>query len=120
MIESLRKHHRHYDDALTVEVPHNSGRRLTLDAAADEISRRLVRIFLCDEGGDGSRPVFGDVAHFRTDPHWRDNVLFYEYFHGDNGAGLGASHQTGWTALVAKLIQDCGGKSDFTPERGSG
>jgi len=119
MIESLRKHHRHHGDALTVEVPHDSGRRLTLGAAADEISRRLVRIFLCDEAGDGSRPVFGDVAHFQTDRHWRDNILFYEYFHGDNGAGLGASHQTGWTALVAKLIQDCGGESDLTLGRSS-
>jgi hypothetical protein len=68
-----------------------------------EIARRLTRIFLRDE--QGRRPVYGGARKFQEDPHWRDHVLFYEYFHGDNGAGLGASHQTGWTGLVAKLIQ---------------
>jgi hypothetical protein len=111
MIESLRKHYHHYGDTFTVEVPHGSGVRVTLDGAADEISRRLVRIFLRDEEANGRRPVFGDDPYFQTDSHWRDHILFYEYFHGDNGAGLGASHQTGWTALVAKLVQDCAGKS---------
>ncbi|MBI3976585.1 MAG: glucosidase, partial [Chloroflexi bacterium] len=110
IIEALRKYHHHYGDSLTVEVPRGSGRRLTLGAAADELSRRLMRIFLRDEKAGGRRPVFGDETYFQTDRHWRDHVLFHEYFHGDHGAGLGASHQTGWTALVAKLIQDCGGK----------
>ena len=73
---------------------------------AGELSRRLVRIFLRD--GDGRRPVFGGVETFQRDPHWRDLVPFYEYFHGDNGAGIGASHQTGWTGLVAKLLQQSG------------
>ncbi len=109
MIEALRTHHHHYGDTFTVEMPHGSGNQLTLEAVADELSRRLVRIFLRNE--EGRRPVFGDIAYFQADPHWRDDILFYEYFHGDNGAGLGASHQTGWTALVAKLIQDCGGES---------
>jgi hypothetical protein len=73
---------------------------------AAEISRRLSRIFLRDD--DGRRPVFGENEIFQYDPHWRDLVLFYEYFHGDNGTGLGASHQTGWTGLVAKLLQQSG------------
>jgi hypothetical protein len=75
------------------------------DAAA-ELSRRLTHIFLRDS--DGHRPVYGGTAKFQEDPHWRDCVLFYEYFHGDNGAGIGASHQTGWTGLVAKLLQQSG------------
>lgn len=110
MIEALRKHHHHYGATLTIEMPYGSGKQFTLAEAADEISRRLARIFLRDGGEGGHRPVFGDVAYFQTDPHWRDYIPFYEYFHGDNGSGLGASHQTGWTALVAKLIQDCCGK----------
>ena len=110
MIEALRKYHHHYGDSFTVESPRGSGSGLTLDAAADELSQRLVRIFLRDEASGGRRPVFGGEAYFQTDPHWRDCVPFYEYFHGDNGAGLGASHQTGWTALVARLIQECGEK----------
>ena len=73
---------------------------------AGELSRRLTRIFL--RGADGGRPVFGGIEKFQTDPNWRDLVLFHEYFHGDNGAGLGASHQTGWTGLVAKLIEQSG------------
>jgi hypothetical protein len=110
MIEALRKYHHHYGDSFTVEVPRGSGNRLTLDEAARELARRLTHIFLQAEGEGGRRPVFGDEQLFQTDPHWRDHVLFYEYFHGDNGAGIGASHQTGWTALVANLIQECGGK----------
>jgi hypothetical protein len=73
---------------------------------AAELSRRLARIFLRDAGG--RRPVYGGTDKFQSDPHWRDLVLFYEYFHGDNGAGIGASHQTGWTGLVAKLLQQSG------------
>ena len=99
----------HYGDALMVELPAGSGQQVTLDAAADELCRRLARIFLGDEATGGRRPVFGDESLFQDDPHWRDHVLFYEYFHGDTGAGVGASHQTGWTALAAKLMQDTAG-----------
>ena len=80
-----------------MECPTGSGQYLTLRQVADELSQRLIRLFARD--GDGRRPVFGGQATFQHDPHWRDYLLFYEYFHGDNGAGLGASHQTGWTGL---------------------
>jgi hypothetical protein len=79
---------------------------LTLWEVASELSQRLTRIFLKNPGGQ--RPVYGGTEQFQADPHWRDLILFYEYFHGDNGAGIGASHQTGWTGLVAKLIQQQG------------
>ena len=79
---------------------------MNLWEVAADLSQRLARIFLRDEGG--RRPVYGGSEAFQTDPHWRDLVLFYEYFHGDNGAGIGASHQTGWTGLVAKLLQQSG------------
>jgi hypothetical protein len=79
---------------------------MTLGEVATELSRRLTRIFLRD--ANGRRPVYGGARTFQEDPHWRDLLLFYEYFHGDNGAGIGASHQTGWTALVAKLFQQSG------------
>lgn len=102
LIESLRKYHHYYGDSFTVECPTGSGRMLTLNAVADELSQRLVRLFLRDERGQ--RPVFGGQMVFQEDAHWRDLLLFYEYFHGDNGAGLGASHQTGWTGLVAGLM----------------
>ena len=82
------------------------GRHLSLGEVAAELSRRLSRIFL--RGADGRRPACGGTEKHQTDPHWRDLVLFHEYFHGDNGAGLGASHQTGWTGLVAKLLQQSG------------
>ena len=111
MVQSLREYHRYYGSSLTVELPRGEPRRVTLDRAADEIARRLVRIFLRDS--DGRRPVLGDVAMFQSDPHWRDLVPFYEYFHGDSGAGLGASHQTGWTALVAELISQTAGGPAF-------
>jgi len=103
LIDALYRFYDHCGDSFQVEAPHGSGNWLTLDQAARELSQRLVSIFLRD--GD-RRPVFGEVELFQTDDHWRDQILFYEYFHGDNGAGIGASHQTGWTALVAKLIQD--------------
>ena len=80
---------------------------MTLDQVAAELSRRLIRIFGREK--NGNRPVYGRERIFQEDPHWRDHILFYEYFHGDNGAGIGASHQTGWTGLVAKLIQQSGG-----------
>jgi hypothetical protein len=105
LIEALRKYHHHYGDTLTLEVPTGSGNQMTLAQAADALSRRLQRIFVRDAAHDGRRPVFGGEPLFQRDPHWRDHLLFYEYFHGDNGAGIGASHQTGWTALVANLLQ---------------
>ncbi|MEZ4512963.1 MAG: glucosidase [Chloroflexota bacterium] len=104
MIESLQKYHHYYSDSLQVEMPHGSAQWMNLNQAAAALGQRLTRLFLRDAGG--KRPFFGPNALFQTDPHWRDHLLFYEYFHGDNGAGLGASHQTGWTALVAKLLQD--------------
>ena len=110
MIESLQKYHHYYGDSLQVELPRYSDRWAALDSVAAELSRRLTRIFLRDEE-TGRRAVLGSADYFQRDPHWRDYVPFYEYFHGDNGAGLGASHQTGWTALVAKLIQQSGGGS---------
>jgi hypothetical protein len=102
LIEALEKFHHYYGDEFTVECPTGSGRRQTLGAIASELSRRLTRLFL--RGPDGRRPVFGERPLLQTDPRWRDHVWFYEYFHGDTGAGLGASHQTGWTALVATLL----------------
>jgi hypothetical protein len=106
IIESLQKFHYYLGDEFKVECPTGSGRLLNLWQVAAELSRRLTHIFLKD--ADGRRPVYGGIDKFQTDPHWRDLILFYEYFHGDNGAGLGASHQTGWTGLVAKLIQQSG------------
>ncbi len=102
VIESLQKFHHYYGDDFKVECPTGSGRYLTLLEIADELSRRLCRLFLRDE--QGRRAVFGDSALLQNDPHFRDYVPFYEYFHGDNGRGVGASHQTGWTGLVAKLL----------------
>ncbi len=106
LIESLQKFHHYLGDDFRVEHPTGSGQYLTLWEVAAELSRRLTRIFLRD--GEGLRPVHGRNPLYRNDPHWRDLVLFYEYFHGDDGSGLGASHQTGWTALVAKLLQQSG------------
>jgi hypothetical protein len=107
LIESLQKFHHYYGHRVMVECPTGSGRMHTLWEVAGEISRRMTRLFL--RGEDGRRPVYGGTEKFQTDPHWRDHILFYEYFHGDNGAGLGASHQTGWTGLVAKLLEQSGG-----------
>jgi hypothetical protein len=106
IVESLQKFHHSLGDDYKVECPTGSGLMLTLGEVAAELSRRLSRLFL--QGPDGSRAVYDGVATFQQDPHWRDLVLFHEYFHGDNGSGLGASHQTGWTALVAKLLQQSG------------
>jgi hypothetical protein len=106
LIRALISHYRYYGDELRVECPTGSGTMMTLFEVAMELSRRLVSIFL--PGEDGRRPVYGETRLFQEDPHWRDLILFYEYFHGDNGAGLGASHQTGWTGLVARLIQGLG------------
>jgi hypothetical protein len=108
MIESLQKYDYYFGDDLTVPLPDADEPVPLWDVAAD-LSRRLIRIFRTDEHGE--RPVFGGDRLFQDDPHF-DYPLFYEYFHGDNGAGLGASHQSGWTALVAKLIQQSGGASE--------
>ncbi len=107
LIESLQKFNHYYGDSLRVECPTGSGRLMNLGEVATELSRRLINMFL--RNGEGRRPIYGGLRVFQDDPHWRDQVLFHEYFHGDNGAGLGASHQTGWTGLVAKLIQQSGG-----------
>jgi hypothetical protein len=107
IIEALRTYHRHYGDEFTVEMPRGSGREMLLDEVARELGRRLMHIFLRDEAAGGRRAVFGDEALFQDDPHWHDYIPFHEYFHGDTGQGLGASHQTGWTALVANLIRSC-------------
>jgi hypothetical protein len=104
MIESLRKLGKAYGSQFSVEAPDGSGRQVTLTDMAEEIANRLIGIFTRDS--DGRRPAYGGTRKFQEDPHWRDLVLFHEYFHGDNGAGIGASHQTGWTALVASLIDE--------------
>jgi hypothetical protein len=106
LVESLQKFHHYYGEEFRVEFPTGSGKLMTLWEVAAEISRRLGGIFLQD--GGGRRPVFGGMDKFQSDPHWRDLVLFHEYFHGDTGTGLGASHQTGWTGVVAKLMQQNG------------
>ena len=106
LVESLQRFHHYLGDAFTVECPTGSGQWMNLSEVAAELSRRLARPFL--RGTDGTRPVHGMHEQFQSDPHWRDLVLFYEYFHGDNGRGVGASHQTGWTGLVAKLLQQAG------------
>jgi hypothetical protein len=106
IIESLQKLDHYYGDGFKVEYPSGSGTYKTLWEVATSLSRRLSSIFLPTSGG--IRPANGEDSRYEKDPHWRDLVLFYEYFHGDNGSGLGASHQTGWTALVAKLLQQNG------------
>ena len=106
LIESLQKFQHYHGDAIQVEFPTGSGVHMNLGEVAAELSHRLSRLFLPD--ADGRRPAYGDAEKMQTDPHFRDYPLFYEYFHGDTGAGLGASHQTGWTALVAKLLQQSG------------
>jgi hypothetical protein len=111
LIRALIQHYRYYGNDMRVECPTGSGTMMTLLEVAQELSRRLAGTFLRD--GDGRRPVYGGTKLFQDDPHWRDLILFYEYFHGDNGAGLGASHQTGWTGLVARLIQSLG---QFDPD----
>jgi Glycosyl hydrolase family 63 C-terminal domain len=106
LIESLQKFHHYLGDDFKVECPTGSGVMMNLWEVAAELSRRLSHIFLRD--GEGRRPAYGGTDKFQSDPHWRDLLLFHEYFHGDDGAGLGASHQTGWTGLVAKLLQQSG------------
>jgi len=103
IIRGLLLFHQYYGDNFTIECPTGSGNQMNLFEVAHELADRMTRIFLRD--GEGRRPVYGGAKKFQEDPHWRDHILFYEYFHGDNGAGLGASHQTGWTGLVARMIQ---------------
>jgi hypothetical protein len=103
LIRALLSFYLYYGDSFQVECPTGSGHRMNLFEVARDLANRLTRIFLRD--ASGRRPVYGGTQTFQTDPHWQDYLLFYEYFHGDNGAGLGASHQTGWTGLVAKLIE---------------
>jgi hypothetical protein len=105
LVSSINVYGQFFGDSLTVEYPAGSGQQLRLDAIAEDLRRRLISIFL--RGDDGRRPCYGEVAKLQDDPRWRDNVPFNEYFHGDNGAGLGASHQTGWTGVVADLIRRC-------------
>jgi Mannosylglycerate hydrolase MGH1-like glycoside hydrolase domain len=111
IVEALERYHHFYGDQFTVEVPVGSGRMMNLREASHEISRRLLRLFLPD--ADGRRACHGGETRFATDPHWRDLILFHEYFHGDSGRGCGASHQTGWTALVTRLLHNVQRPSQF-------
>jgi hypothetical protein len=102
VIQALRRYYVFYGDDFKVECPTASGIYLTLNEVADELSRRVLRIF--ERNGDGSRPVFGNSEKMQSDEHFNNHLLFYEYFHGETGKGLGASHQTGWTALIATYV----------------
>jgi hypothetical protein len=102
VIRALIQYYSYYGDSFKVECPTGSGKQMNLYEVAAEIGRRLENMFLRDSAGH--RPVFGGSETFQNDPHWRDCLLFYEYFHGDNGAGLGASHQTGWTGIIARIM----------------
>jgi hypothetical protein len=117
LVEALERYHHFYGDTLRVECPTGSGRFMNLQGVARELATRLVRIFRADERGQ--RACYGLDTRFATDPYWRDLILFHEYFHGDSGQGLGASHQTGWTALVTRLLKDCGSacRSQFPKTR---
>ena len=106
LIESLQRFHHYLGDGFTVEYPAGSGEQMNLWEVAAKLSQRLSALFV--RGADGKRPALGPHPKFQNDPHFRDYHLFYEYFHGDTGEGLGASHQTGWTALVAKLLAQNG------------
>jgi mannosylglycerate hydrolase MGH1-like protein len=117
IVSALLQFYEYYGDTFRIECPTGSGHTMTLSEIADAISRRLCSIFLID--ANGRRPVYGGSEVFQKDPYWRDLILFYEYFHGDNGAGLGASHQTGWTGLVASLLQQ-GGCLKATRSRAEG
>jgi len=109
ILESLRRYHQFFGDDFQVECPTGSGRLMNLREVFEELARRMTRIFLPDS--NGGRPVFDGLEIFRRDPHWKDLVLFHEYFHGDSGKGLGASHQTGWTGLVAKVLDELSGST---------
>ena len=107
LLEALERYHHFYGDTFTIECPTGSGIQRNLDQVARELSRRLAKLFLPDAAG--ARPCHGDYPLYCTDQHWKDLVLFHEYFNGDDGRGLGASHQTGWTALVTRCIEDLAG-----------
>jgi hypothetical protein len=111
LIESLQRFHRYYGDDFKVECPTGSGTFLTLREIANELAQRLSRLFL--RNAEGGRPAAGDCQTAQHDPYFKDHVLFYEYFHGDTGRGLGASHQTGWTGLVANLLKPDQGRANF-------
>ncbi len=117
IVRALLNYYMYYGDAFTIECPTGSGHQMTLYEVAKEISDRLIAIFRRDE--TGRRPVYGGMTTFQDDPHWRDLLMFHEYFHGDNGAGLGASHQTGWTGTVARLVQLFGSVGPAEMLRGS-
>jgi hypothetical protein len=114
LVEALERYHHFFGDSLKVECPTGSGRLMNLQQVARELAWRLTRLFVPDDAG--RRPCHGPDGRFAADPHWRDLVLFHEYFHGDTGRGLGASHQTGWTALVTRLLGDCSRRGEC-PER---
>jgi hypothetical protein len=118
LIEALERYHHFYGDALTVEAPAGSGRRLDLRGVAQEISSRLATIFL--RGHDGHRPCHGGDPRWAVDPHWKDLVLFHEYFHGDDGRGVGASHQTGWTALAVRCVEEHAARRGRAASAGNG
>ena len=117
LVESLQRFHHYLGDDFTVECPTGSGQQVTLAQVAAEISQRLTRLFLRD--GNGRRPLYGNVEIFQRDPYWADLIQFHEYFHGDDGRGVGASHQTGWTGLVAKLLQQSGEKPSLEERPGA-
>ena len=117
IVEALERYHGYYGETLKVEAPVGSGRLVNLRDAAHEIARRLGATFLAGEGG--RRPVHGEAACYAEDPHFRDLVLFYEYFHGDCGRGVGASHQTGWTALAVRCLEDAARRREGTKAKGS-
>jgi Glycosyl hydrolase family 63 C-terminal domain len=105
ILQALKQYHLYYGDSFQVECPTGSGKMNTLEQVAEEIEQRLASIFLYKEG---RRPVFGSCELMNRDPHWRDLIPFHEYFHGDTGRGCGASHQTGWTGLIANILVDLG------------
>ncbi len=108
ILRALIQMHHYYGDSLKIECPTGSGHEMNLLEVATEIGRRLATTFMADQSG--RRPVFGGIEPFQSNPHWSDLILFHEYFHGDNGAGIGASHQTGWTGTVALLFMLAGGQ----------
>ena len=112
VVSALERYYRFFGDDLQIEYPTRSGTMLTLDKIADDLRERLISLFLV--GADGRRPSFGMVERLQQDPAWKDNIVFSEYFHGDNGAGLGATHQTGWTGVIADLIRGRPGDGVYT------
>ncbi len=114
LMEALERYHHFYGDEFRVECPTGSGRLKHLGEVTHEIGERLARLFQADAAG--VRPCQGPERRFSGDPHWEGLVWFYEYFHGDSGQGLGANHQTGWTALVARMFEECAAKRGHSPE----